>query len=213
VLTAGLDRNVMGGAPGYPGGAPTFGSDGRLYFCIRDGGQSVLCSLVVGGQEVRRHDVGEGTVVSALSVAGSTAVVRLSDATTPGELAVIDLGTGQVARATDHLAQALPDVAFLPTTARASRISDGVTVHGWLLRDPATRGPAPTLLDVHGGPHNAWTGAADTAHLYHQLLAAAGWNVLTLNPRGSDGYGQDFFRAALGAWGEGDQQDFLESLD
>ena len=74
-------------------------------------------------------------------------------------------------------------------------------------------GPLPTLLDIHGGPHNAWTGVADTAHLYQQVLAADGWNVLTLNPRASDGYGEDFFTAAVGAWGEGDEQDFLEPLD
>ena len=50
-------------------------------------------------------------------------------------------------------------------------------------------------------------------HLYHQELAARGWAVLLLNPRASDGYGQEFFTAALAGWGEADAKDFLEPID
>ena len=81
------------------------------------------------------------------------------------------------------------------------------------MRDPEAPTPQPLLLDIHGGPHNAWNGAADSIHLYHQELAARGWAVLLLNPRGSDGYGEDFYRAALEDWGEADAQDFLEPID
>ena len=76
-------------------------------------------------------------------------------------------------------------------------------MHGWLLRDPGRDGgPGPLLLDVHGGPHNAWNGAADEVHVYHQELAARGWTVLLLNPRASDGYGEALLhrrRSARGA--------------
>ena len=34
-----------------------------------------------------------------------------------------------------------------------------------------------------------------------------------MNPRGSDGYGEAFYNAALGAWGEADAKDFLEPVD
>ena len=63
--------------------------------------------------------------------------------------------------------------------------------------------PTPLLLDIHGGPHNAWNGAADDIHLYHQELAARGWTVLLVNPRGSDGYGEQFYTAVFGALGRG----------
>lgn len=213
ILTPDLDRNVMGGGPGYPGGRPAFDADGRLVFCVRDGGQTVVHSIDPDGGDLRRHDAGAGSVVSGLSVQGTWAAVALSDPTTPGELALLDLVDGGTVRLTDHMRAALPDVEFLATEQVRFTISDGTVVHGWLLRSPDTEGPAPTLLDIHGGPHNAWTGTADTAHLYHQLLAARGWNVLTLNPRGSDGYGEQFTRAALEAWGEADADDFLEPLD
>ncbi len=37
--------------------------------------------------------------------------------------------------------------------------------------------------------------------------------MLLLNPRGSDGYGEDFFEAVLEGWGVADAKDFLEPLD
>jgi dipeptidyl aminopeptidase/acylaminoacyl peptidase len=77
----------------------------------------------------------------------------------------------------------------------------------------AANGPHPLLLDIHGGPHNAWNGAFDGVHLYHEILCAQGWDILRLNPRGSDGYGEDFFTAVVGEWGEIDEQDFLCAID
>ena len=107
----------------------------------------------------------------------------------------------------------LGDVELYLREPRQFTISDGRCVEGWLIRDPGTAGPGPLLLDIHGGPHNAWNGAADPAHVYHQVLAARGWTVLLLNPRASDGYGEAFYTAAVGAWGVADARDFLEPLE
>jgi dipeptidyl aminopeptidase/acylaminoacyl peptidase len=96
---------------------------------------------------------------------------------------------------------------------RVFTISDGTSVHGWLLHGPAAATPQPLLLDIHGGPHNAWNGAADEVHLYHHELVNRGWAVLILNPRASDGYGRQFFDAARVAWGEADAKDLLEPID
>ena len=86
-------------------------------------------------------------------------------------------------------------------------------MQGWIIRDPEVTGATPLLIDIHGGPHNAWNGAADDMHLYHQELVARGWTVLLVNPRGSDGYGEQFYTAVFGGWGTADAQDFLEPID
>ncbi|BCJ56051.1 hypothetical protein Asp14428_75260 [Actinoplanes sp. NBRC 14428] len=86
-------------------------------------------------------------------------------------------------------------------------------MQGWLIRDGDAPGPRPLLLDIHGGPHNAWNGAADEVHVYHQELARRGWVVLLVNPRGSDGYGEAFYDGVNGAWGVADSADLLEPVD
>jgi dipeptidyl aminopeptidase/acylaminoacyl peptidase/CubicO group peptidase (beta-lactamase class C family) len=216
ILTADLDRSVMLGAPGYPGGRPALACGGKeIIFCLREKGWTHLHAVPVEGGESRALISESNHVVSALSVAASArrASFVLATQTSFGEVATIDLDTGDVTILSAFSTETLPDVEFFAAEEREFEISDGVRVHGWLLADPKTSGPAPLLLDVHGGPHNAWSGVADSGHLYQQELAARGWRILMLNPRGSDGYGRDFMRAIVGAWGEADVADFLEPID
>ncbi len=208
-LTDHLDRNVMAGAPAYPGGRPQEAGDGRLLFCLRDRGCTHLWAV---GEHEGPLVAGEGRVVSGLSVVGGTAVVALSTPTSYGELVALDLASGTETVLTDHGA-ALADVELFVREDRTFTISDDTEVQAWLVRDPERTGPLPLLLDVHGGPHNAWNAAADEMHLYHQQLAAQGWAVLLVNPRGSDGYGEEFYDAVHGAWGVADANDFLEPID
>lgn len=207
-LAAHLDRNVMPGAPAYPGGLPVE-VDGRVWFCLRDRGCTHLWSVAVDGTDARPELDGAGRVVSGLSVAAGRVAVALATPTSYGEIVVLD---GAETVLTDH-GSALADVVMHPREERTFAISDGSEVHGWLVHDPAQQGPRPLLLDVHGGPHNAWNGAADEIHLYHQELVERGWAVLLVNPRGSDGYGEAFYDGVRAAWGVADAPDFLEPLD
>lgn len=205
-LTGHLDRNVMAGGPAYPGGRPQESGDSRLLFCVREHGCTQLWDTE--GPVL----AGAGRVVSGLSVVGDTAVVALGTPSSYGEIVAVDLATGAETVLSDHGA-GLGDIELFEPEERTFTISDGTQVHGWLVRDPAIDGPRPLLLDVHGGPHNAWNAAADEMHPYHQELAARGWVVLLVNPRGSDGYGEAFFDGVHGAWGVADHLDLLEPID
>ncbi|WP_396657232.1 serine hydrolase [Microbacterium sp.] len=210
-LAASLDRNIMPGGPGYPGGLPQISGD-DVVFAARDRGCTHLYAVPLAGGEPRLVLGGQGRVVAGLSIAGGSAAVAVAGPDSFGEIVRIDLATGDEEVLTAH--GAAPEGAQLfVRESREFRISDGATVEGWLLRDPEASAPAPLLVDVHGGPHNAWNGAIDDMHLYHQELVARGWTVLMLNPRGSDGYGEEFFTAVNGAWGTSDAQDFLEPID
>ncbi|GEP33854.1 serine hydrolase [Nocardioides szechwanensis] len=208
-LTGHLDRNVMPGATAYPGARPVDTDDGAL-FCLRDRGCTHLWR-VAGGHASPMLD-GDGRVVSGLSVAGSSAAVVLATPTSYGEVVLLDLATGAERVLTDHGA-ALADVELFERVPRTFTISDGTEVQAWVIRDPELSAPGPLLLDIHGGPHNAWNDAADEMHVYHQELAARGWTVLLVNPRGSDGYGAAFYDGVNGAWGVADADDFLEPID
>ncbi|NEB81025.1 serine hydrolase, partial [Streptomyces sp. SID14478] len=202
------------GGPGYPGALPRATDDGgSVLFCLRDRGCTHLYAVDADGAGAARVAAGgAGRVVSGLSAVGDTAAIVVSTPTSYGEVVTVDLATGREEVHTGHGA-GLGDVELFTPQEREFTVHDGTTVHGWLLRDPAAEGAGPLLLDVHGGPHNAWNGTADPVHLYHQELVARGWSVLLLNPRGSDGYGEAFFTAALGGWGAADAQDLLEPLD
>ena len=67
---------------------------------------------------------------------------------------------------------------------------DGRALPAFLYRPPApSRGPAPAVMCVHGGPESQWRPG------YHgevAALLAAGWTVLAPNIRGSTGYGRTF---------------------
>ncbi|MCX4679526.1 S9 family peptidase [Streptomyces sp. NBC_01433] len=222
-LSAPLDRNVLPGGPGYPGALPQFHGDG-IVFCARDRGATRLYRVDASGIGEFALPAGQGVSGCSVAAKAGRAALVVSDTASFAEIALLDLadaGSGrpgdpstgrQPARLTAHMARSLPDVALHPFTEREFTISDGTAVHGMITRAPDTPPGGPLLVDVHGGPHNAWAPHADPAHLYHQELVSRGWTVLTLNVRGSDGYGESFYRAAVGAWGEADEQDILEPI-
>ncbi len=204
-----LDRNVMVGAPGYPGARPRYSSDGEtIYFCARRQGAVHLLSLPAAGG-APRLEIGGDRVVGGLSEGGGRLAFVAATPSTPGELFVRD---GDEKALTDLFGSALGEVELFEPRAFELEAADGTPLHGWVLR-PEGAGPGPTLLDIHGGPHNAWSPVFDGAHPYHQALAAAGWTVILLNPRGSDGYGESFYTGVTGGWGLSDEADFLAALD
>ncbi len=201
-----LDRNVMVGGPGYPGARPQPTADGGVRFCIRDEGAVHLVEVDATGS-VRTLVGGEVTVSGA---SAEPLVVLLADACSTADLHVVEAGGPR--RITSTNAGFFAEVEIAVPQSRRFTAPDGVDVHGWVTGVRGD-GPQPLLLDVHGGPHNAWGPSFDPVHAYSQVLATQGWAVLTLNIRGSDGYGEKHWTAARGAWGVADADDLLSAID
>lgn len=210
-LAASLDRNVMPGAPAYPGALPQITESGDILFAVRDRGATHLYAVPPTGGDPRHVFGGTDEVVSGLSVAGGAVAVALATPTSFGEIVRVDPSTGKGDVITSH-GSAPEGVDLFVRESREFTISDGTTVQGWIVRDPSVSGPTPLLVDVHGGPHNAWNGAMDEMHVFHQELAAKGWTIVMINPRGSDGYGEAFWKGVNEAWGVADAKDFLEPI-
>jgi dipeptidyl aminopeptidase/acylaminoacyl peptidase len=85
---------------------------------------------------------------------------------------------------------------------------DGRRVQGWFL--PAGDGPRPLVVEIHGGPQTLYGWAP---FWEFQVLAANGMGVWYANPRGSEGYGQDFAAANFRDWGAGPTRDVLAGVD
>jgi dipeptidyl aminopeptidase/acylaminoacyl peptidase len=89
---------------------------------------------------------------------------------------------------------------------------DGREVQGWLIRCAAAEQgePAPIVLQIHGGPHALYGWAPNWEY---QVLAGAGVSVLFTNPRGSEGYGEDFNSANLPDWANGPMRDVMAHVE
>jgi dipeptidyl aminopeptidase/acylaminoacyl peptidase len=92
---------------------------------------------------------------------------------------------------------------------------DGTPIESALMK-PAYPPPGvrlPLVLLVHGGPASSFSEGYGWETGWAQLLAAHGYEVLMVNPRGSDGYSEDFMKANRGDWGGGDYRDLMTVLD
>ena len=106
---------------------------------------------------------------------------------------LLDRTTGQVSR----LNPIQPDAARLLSAQKpfSFKASDGRTIHGYVVAPRGVVGPAPTVVEIHGGPwvRDNWSPAVFNTR---QLLANRGYAVLQINYRGSSGYGSSFINAA-----------------
>ncbi|HWW99118.1 MAG TPA: S9 family peptidase [Edaphobacter sp.] len=90
----------------------------------------------------------------------------------------------------------------------------GTKVQGFLIRPPnfdETR-KYPVKFLIHGGPQGAW-GDAWSYRWNAELMAASGYVVVMVNPRGSTGYGQAFIDGVNGDWGGKAYVDLMKGLD
>ena len=84
-------------------------------------------------------------------------------------------------------------------------------IDGWYLKpDLKEGGRAPVIVFVHGGPK----GMYGHRFVYEmQMMAAKGYYVVYFNPRGSNGYSEDFALRVLGRTGLEDFQDILNGIN
>jgi len=70
--------------------------------------------------------------------------------------------------------------------------------------------PVPLVLDVHGGP---WARDSYGFNGEHQWLANRGYAVLSVNYRGSTGFGKKFINAGDHEWARNMHNDLLDAVD
>lgn len=70
--------------------------------------------------------------------------------------------------------------------------------------------PLPLILNVHGGP---WARDGYGYNTYHQWFANRGYAVLSVNFRGSTGFGKNFLNAGDLEWGRAMHTDLLDAVD
>lgn len=159
---------------------------------------------------------GEVSVVSATHD-GSKLIVASSAAEQPATTYIYD----RKAKALTKLYETRPDLAayrLQPMWPVEIPSGDGKTLVSYLTlpaeadanRDGKPEKPVPLVLNVHGGP---WARDGYGYNSGHQWLANRGYAVLSVNYRGSTGFGKGFVNAAIGEWSGKMHQDLLDAVD
>lgn len=87
---------------------------------------------------------------------------------------------------------------------------DGLNLVSYLSRPKDQTKPGPLILYVHGGPWHRDTWGYNP---YHQWLVNRGYSVLSVNFRGSTGFGKDFVNAGNLQWSKKMHDDLIDAVD
>jgi dipeptidyl aminopeptidase/acylaminoacyl peptidase len=137
--------------------------------------------------------------------------VAWSSTSSPTELSAVD--GAELRPITRQNADWLAEVRLATVEPISVRSRDGTEIHGFMVKPPDYQPGRryPTILRIHGGP--VYEFYHEFGNVDWQVLAAAGYVVLAVNPRGSSGRGEKFSTAIWAKWGQKDGEDVLAAVD
>jgi len=138
----------------------------------------------------------------------STIAFTVNASTSPTDIYVADLRTGQARRLTRSLNPAIDSGQLVEGKVARFRSYDGVEVPGILYRprEASAATPVPAIVLVHGGPGGQ---ARRTYNAMVQHLVNHGYAVFDINNRGSSGYGKTFYHMDDKKHGDADLRDVV----
>ncbi|QAY79871.1 S9 family peptidase [Sphingosinicella sp. BN140058] len=208
-LTERLDRSAE---------SPIWASDGRsIFIAYDDHGERKVARVALdgtirtvaeglsGGAQDRPYTGGSFSVAKDGSIAATS-----GSASRPSDVALYRAGAKrQLTRLNAELldGKRLGEVRKLTATSFDNR-----QIESWLTLPPSWREGQrlPLILEIHGGPFSAYGPSFATDN---QLYASAGYAVLSVNPRGSTSYGEDFANLIHHAYPGRDYDDLIASVD
>ena len=215
-LTCMLDRNTDPAVlsdTAWPKGNlhPQWGGD-RVVFLLNESCRVNVYRIDVNSGAIEPLVKGEHVVYSfTVTRDGRFVAYARTSYTEPGEIWLYDVESREARKLTRFNEWLLNEVETSTPVNVKVKASDGAEIEGWYL-PPLRRGKDrkhPVVLFIHGGP-KACNGAA--FNYLHQLIAAQGYYVVYCNPRGSDGYSEEFADIRC-KYGTRDYQDIMEFLD
>jgi dipeptidyl aminopeptidase/acylaminoacyl peptidase len=206
-LTEKFDRNV---------GAIAWSADSRtIYLEAGEKAKNPIYSIAASAGSEPKVVLGNSYNTDiVVSQDGRTLAFARTSLTMPSEVFTANSDGSNVQQIT-HQNGALLAQLDLPTAEPIWFAgAEKTQVEALLLRPPhfdASKKYALLLL-IHGGPQGEW----DDAWGYRwnpQVMAAPGYVVLMINPRGSFGYGEKFTREISRDWGGKVYEDLMKGLD
>ncbi|GIU49601.1 MULTISPECIES: alpha/beta hydrolase family protein [Shewanella] len=166
-------------------------------------------------QEAKLHKAliqafnGDSVEITSKTKDGKQMVVRVSSDRNPGSFYIFNTDTMK-ARFLLSSQQWIKKEQQASTEPFRIKTPDGLVLNGYLTLPIGKKQNLPTVVLPHGGPHYRDYWQFDPQA---QMLANAGYAVLKVNFRGSEGYGKSFMEAGYGQWGTGIQDDITLALN
>ncbi|WP_404427210.1 S9 family peptidase [Ureibacillus chungkukjangi] len=183
-----------------------------LYFQLSNLGDVQLYYASLEGAIYPASQEGEHVYDYTVSTDGQFAIIAVSNPTFPGELFYYEIAKGERTQITHFNDAWLNEVNLSKPEPIVYTSTNDLQVHGWLMKPTnyEENKKYPLVVEIHGGPHTMYANS-----FFHelQLLAAQGYGVLYVNPRGSHGYSQEFVNGVRGDYGGGDYEDIMAGLD
>ncbi len=223
-LTAGYDFD-MGSSVFGDNAAPRGGGratlhwspDGRwLFDIVEKQGRTPLVRVDTQTGAVTEITRGDQAVLDfSVTPDAHAAVALVSTPVMIGDLFTVPIGenpTGAQTRITDANKTLWSQLNLTEPEEINYKSFDGLPIQGWIQKPPDfdPKKKYPLILDIHGGPHAAYGWVFD--HEF-QWMAAKGYVVLYVNPRGSTSYGQDFGNIIQYHYPGDDYRDLMVGVD
>ncbi len=189
---------------------PAWSPDGRTLtavFAVR-GDAHVVRATLKGATETVAG--GERQVTYLAAAPGRLLAYAAGDPRDPSELFVADWDGRNERRLTELNDELVAEIRAPIPTSRTFETPNG-KIEGWVIAQP--KGPAPLLVDIHGGPASFAGDVFSLGYFFKYVLASRGWAVLSLNPTGSGSYGRAHAHGIRGRWGEHDLPEQLAAVD
>jgi dipeptidyl aminopeptidase/acylaminoacyl peptidase len=190
----------------------------RLYITGEDKGEAPIYTVKTSGGEIREVARGSNDDLH-FSPDGKTLVFTRMSAQRPNEIYRLGVQPDGRAAGQPEAVTQVNDAIFeqleLPPLERFSFSAvDKTKIEGFLLKPPGfdAHKKYPVKFLIHGGPQGAW-GEYWSYRWNAELMAANGYVVVQINPRGSTGYGQRFIDEIRGDWGGRPYTDLMRGLD
>ncbi|QKG71461.1 S9 family peptidase [Erythrobacter mangrovi] len=202
VLTETLDRNVLN---------PFWSTDGStISFIVEDDGVQRLASVPAVGGSVSNVKSGEWVFSEPTVAPNGHVAMRVGQLTAPDEIYALD--NGKLRALTSHNVEFAKNLELGKVERISVTSKDGTEVRGFIQTPPGYRkgSRVPTMLYIHGGPTSQFDVSFD---IMREIFSGGGYAVITVNPRGSTGYGQAHAAGIDAAWGTVDVEDVLAAVD
>ncbi|HEU4387475.1 MAG TPA: S9 family peptidase [Blastocatellia bacterium] len=188
--------------------------DGKsLILATTEHGRGNFVKIDVAAARVEPLSTGDHDVIAYTAVAdASKFAVTMTDTVRVCDLFLFEPATKKFTQLTHHNDTLFSELDVKPPEEIWYTSFDGKKINGWILKPPDFDASKkyPMILQIHGGPHVPYGHT-----MYHEMLwmAAKGYVVLFINPRGSTSYGQEFSNIIQYRYPGDDYKDLMAGVD